>query len=214
MYSQGPNSSIKCEHLTFQFFAAKQKRGEAIILKFASLFPLKCCLCLSCHSGADNLLCGSELYWHDQTKLSVNFHKKGFSLGLTLKTMKPKDNPEMMAQSNIVFRIHKCSHHIALLSWSGVSFWSNLPFWDLPWKGWELSYKFITTALVVVAVVGDTNPYQTEATSAEFFSCGFLHHTYIFVAESLVDEVSWLSSSSPQAVLLLVRRSHWGRQYY
>jgi len=37
---------------------------------------------------------------------------------------------------------------------------------------------------------GDTNPYQTEATSAEFFSCGFLQHTYIFVAESLVDEVS------------------------
>ena len=114
--------------------------------------------------------------------------------------MKPKDNPEMMAQSNIVFRIHKCSHHIALLSWSGVSFWSNLPFWDLPWKGWELSYKFITTAVVVVAVVGDANPYQTEATSAEFFSCGFLQHTYIFVAESLVDEVSWLTSSSPEAV--------------
>ena len=105
-----------------------------------------------------------------------------------------------MAQSNIVFRIHKCSHHIALLSWSGVSFWSNLPFWDLPWKGWELSYKFITTAVVVVAVVGDANPYQTEATSAEFFSCGFLQHTYIFVAESLVDEVSWLTSSSPEAV--------------
>ena len=50
----------------------------------------------------------------------------------------------------------------------------------------ERSYKFITP----VVVVGDTNPYQTEATSAEFFSCGFLQHTYIFVAESLVDEVS------------------------
>ena len=37
--------------------------------------------------------------------------------------------------------------------------------------------------------VGDGNPYQTEAKSAEFFSCGFLQNTYIFVAESLVDEV-------------------------
>ena len=55
----------------------------------------------------------------------------------------------------------------------------------------ERSYKFITPVVVVaVVVVGDTNPYQTEATSAEFFSCGFLQHTYIFVAESLVDEVS------------------------
>ena len=38
-------------------------------------------------------------------------------------------------------------------------------------------------------VVGDMNPYQAEAKSAEFFSCGFLQHTSIFVAESLVDEV-------------------------
>lgn len=37
--------------------------------------------------------------------------------------------------------------------------------------------------------VGDMNPYQAEAKSAEFFSCGFLQHTSIFVAESLVDEV-------------------------
>lgn len=55
----------------------------------------------------------------------------------------------------------------------------------------QSSYKLIITTVIVV--VGDTNPYQTEATSAEFFSCGFLQHTYIFVAESLVDEVSWLS---------------------
>ena len=38
-------------------------------------------------------------------------------------------------------------------------------------------------------VVGDMNPYQAEAKSAEFFSCGFLQHTSIFVAESLVNEV-------------------------
>ena len=38
-------------------------------------------------------------------------------------------------------------------------------------------------------VVGDMNPYQAEAKSAEFFSCGFLQHTSVFVAESLVDEV-------------------------
>ncbi|XP_020605710.1 mitogen-activated protein kinase mpk-1-like [Orbicella faveolata] len=44
--------------------------------------------------------------------------------------------------------------------------------------------------LVLEYFSGDTNPYQTEATSAEFFSCGFLQHTYIFVAESLVDESS------------------------
>ncbi|CAH3128418.1 unnamed protein product [Porites lobata] len=37
---------------------------------------------------------------------------------------------------------------------------------------------------------GDMNPYQAEAKSAEFFSCGFLQHTSIFVAESLVDESS------------------------
>ena len=36
---------------------------------------------------------------------------------------------------------------------------------------------------------GDVNSYQTEAKSAEFFSCGFLQNTYVFVAESLVDEV-------------------------
>ncbi|XP_015747789.1 PREDICTED: uncharacterized protein LOC107327555 [Acropora digitifera] len=35
---------------------------------------------------------------------------------------------------------------------------------------------------------GDVNPYQAEAQSAEFFSCGFLQQTSIFVAESLVDE--------------------------
>ena len=35
-------------------------------------------------------------------------------------------------------------------------------------------------------VVG-MNPYQAK--SAEFFSCGFLRHTSIFVAESLVNEV-------------------------
>ena len=34
------------------------------------------------------------------------------------------------------------------------------------------------------------NPYQAETKSAEFFSCGFLQHTSIFVAESLVDEVT------------------------
>ena len=46
-------------------------------------------------------------------------------------------------------------------------------------------------------VVGDMNPYQAEAKSAEFFSCGFLQHTSIFVAESLVDEVKiWLNSEA------------------
>ncbi|XP_067019261.1 uncharacterized protein [Acropora muricata] len=37
---------------------------------------------------------------------------------------------------------------------------------------------------------GDVNPYQAEAQSAEFFSCGFLQQTSVFVAESLVDESS------------------------
>ena len=36
---------------------------------------------------------------------------------------------------------------------------------------------------------GDVNPYQAEAQSAEFFSCGFLQQTSVFVAESLIDEV-------------------------
>lgn len=49
----------------------------------------------------------------------------------------------------------------------------------------ETKNKFINA----VMIVGDMNPYQTEARSAEFFSCGFLQHTSIFVAESLVDEV-------------------------
>ena len=41
------------------------------------------------------------------------------------------------------------------------------------------------------------NPYQAEAKSAEFFSCGFLQHTSIFVAESLVDGVKiWLNSEA------------------
>lgn len=63
--------------------------------------------------------------------------------------------------------------------------------WDVLWKGIDLEQtKIYHLTAVVVAVAGDTNPYQTEATSAEFFSCGFLQHTYIFVAESLVDEVS------------------------
>lgn len=44
--------------------------------------------------------------------------------------------------------------------------------------------------LVLEYFSGDVNPYQTEAKSAEFFSCGFLQNTYIFVAESLVDESS------------------------
>ena len=43
--------------------------------------------------------------------------------------------------------------------------------------------------------LGDPNPYQAEARSAEFFSCGFLQHTAIFVAESLVDEVTSLEIS-------------------
>jgi len=47
-------------------------------------------------------------------------------------------------------------------------------------------------------VVGDMNPYQTEAKSAEFFSCGFLQHTSIFVAESLVDEVKIRLNSEAQ----------------
>ena len=38
-------------------------------------------------------------------------------------------------------------------------------------------------------LLGDVNPYQTEVKSDEFFSCGFLQNTYIFVAESLLDEV-------------------------
>ncbi|CAH3128426.1 unnamed protein product, partial [Porites lobata] len=41
--------------------------------------------------------------------------------------------------------------------------------------------------LVLDYFSGDMNPYQAEAKSAEFFSCGFLQHTSIFVAESLVD---------------------------
>lgn len=44
--------------------------------------------------------------------------------------------------------------------------------------------------LVLEYFSGDVNPYQTEARSAVFFSCGFLQNTYIFVAESLVDESS------------------------
>ncbi|XP_068751255.1 uncharacterized protein [Montipora capricornis] len=44
--------------------------------------------------------------------------------------------------------------------------------------------------LVMDYFSGDINPYQAEARSAEFFSCGFLKHTSIFVAESLVDESS------------------------
>ncbi|PFX25231.1 putative serine/threonine-protein kinase [Stylophora pistillata] len=44
--------------------------------------------------------------------------------------------------------------------------------------------------LVLEYFSGDVNPYQTEARSAEFFSCGFLQNTYIFVAESLVDEAA------------------------
>lgn len=44
--------------------------------------------------------------------------------------------------------------------------------------------------LVMHYFSGDINPYQAEARSAEFFSCGFLKHTSIFVAESLVDESS------------------------
>ena len=65
--------------------------------------------------------------------------------------------------------------------------------WAVLWEGADLEQvQIYHLTAVVVAVVGDTNPYQTEATSAEFFSCGFLQHTYIFVAESLVDEVSWL----------------------
>ncbi|XP_074627554.1 uncharacterized protein LOC141885649 [Acropora palmata] len=42
--------------------------------------------------------------------------------------------------------------------------------------------------LVMHYYSGDVNPYQAETQSAEFFSCGFLQHTSIFVAESLVDE--------------------------
>ena len=48
-------------------------------------------------------------------------------------------------------------------------------------------------------VVGDMNPYQAEAKSAEFFSCGFLQHTSIFVAESLVDEVKIGLNSEAQS---------------
>ncbi|XP_044183686.1 uncharacterized protein LOC122964234 [Acropora millepora] len=44
--------------------------------------------------------------------------------------------------------------------------------------------------LVMHYYSGDVNPYQAETQSAEFFSCGFLQHTSIFVAESLVDESS------------------------
>lgn len=44
--------------------------------------------------------------------------------------------------------------------------------------------------LVTKSFGGDVNPYQAEAQSAVFFSCGFLKHTSIFVAESLVDESS------------------------
>ncbi|XP_013405413.1 uncharacterized protein LOC106170188 [Lingula anatina] len=36
----------------------------------------------------------------------------------------------------------------------------------------------------------DKNPYQSEALKAEFFVCGFLKDTKIFVADSLVDETS------------------------
>ena len=48
------------------------------------------------------------------------------------------------------------------------------------------------------------NPYQAETKSAEFFSCGFLQHTSIFVAESLVDEVTnGLTNPSCHLVLSL-----------
>ena len=47
-------------------------------------------------------------------------------------------------------------------------------------------------------VIGDMNPYQAEAKRAEFFSCGFLQHTSIFVAESLVDEVKIRLNSEAQ----------------
>ena len=47
-------------------------------------------------------------------------------------------------------------------------------------------------------VVGDMNPYQAETKSAEFFSCGFLQHTFIFVAESLVNEVKIRLNSEAQ----------------
>ncbi|XP_015762464.1 PREDICTED: serine/threonine-protein kinase CTR1-like isoform X6 [Acropora digitifera] len=43
--------------------------------------------------------------------------------------------------------------------------------------------------LVMHYFSGDVNPYQAETQSAEFFSCGFLQQTSVFVAESLVDEV-------------------------
>ena len=49
-------------------------------------------------------------------------------------------------------------------------------------------------------VIGDMNPYQAEAKSAEFFSCGFLQHTSIFVAESLVDEVKIRLNSEAQLI--------------
>ena len=40
-------------------------------------------------------------------------------------------------------------------------------------------------------VVGDMNPYQADAKSAELFSCGFLQ----LIAESLVDEVKQVHSA-------------------
>ncbi|XP_020917157.1 uncharacterized protein LOC110254472 isoform X2 [Exaiptasia diaphana] len=45
----------------------------------------------------------------------------------------------------------------------------------------ELIYNYFST---------DSNPYQSDAESAEFFCCGFLNDTKMFVADSLVDESS------------------------
>ena len=54
---------------------------------------------------------------------------------------------------------------------------------------YQKSEKKLYIILSLLFITGDVNPYQAEAKSAEFFSCGFLQHTSIFVAESLVDEV-------------------------
>lgn len=55
---------------------------------------------------------------------------------------------------------------------------------------YKLTYKLVIIIMsICFSLTVDSNPYQSEAKSAEFFSCGFLNETMIFVADSLVDEV-------------------------
>ena len=40
------------------------------------------------------------------------------------------------------------------------------------------------------------NPYKANETEGEFFSCGFLTNTNIYVVDSIVKEVSWRNSAA------------------